>query len=174
MPFPSPPAWAITHMTASGAAFTLYGSITTRINGLSNEQPDLPILWLKILSKVISCLSSRYFCITLRILEEKSDMFLTMPASIPRMENTRCLHLRVLAWLTLFWYSLYTLNIYNFVSYTSIKKNAPLKRILAWQKTPVTDTHNCMNSWLNLKLTPLASTLSCNPGPTLHVKFVVV
>ena len=35
-------------------------------------QRDLPIFWLKTLSNVSSSLSSRYFCITLRILETQS------------------------------------------------------------------------------------------------------
>lgn len=43
--------------------------ISTWVNILLRH--DLPIFWWKILSKVNSPLSSRYFCITLRILKEK-------------------------------------------------------------------------------------------------------
>lgn len=56
-----------------------------------NKQ-DLPIFWLKILSKVISFLSARYFCITLRILEEKSDTVLSITACTTATATRRKMH----------------------------------------------------------------------------------
>lgn len=53
------------------------------------SKQDLPIFWLKILSKVISFLSARYFCITLRILKEKSDTFSTITACVMRTIPTK-------------------------------------------------------------------------------------